>query len=223
MDQRHAEYIAYYEARMKKYENQPAYKRCYEAEKKMAEAIKSCARLEDFRAVIEREHPEVRCAIALVEDQEAARLESYRKMDEIIRALAPERILKEIGSARTAMEVAQISSRIEQEVSLLITVDLLMSDFYADFKVLEDLEEAQAIASDIPDEWKEENKKFVSETLEHGRQQYVERLKNNRNYKADWDFDYGVIWEIRHRRGIPFPDEVVKLRIDQHKQYCGQG
>jgi len=221
MDQRHADYIAYYEARMKKYEGQPMYARSYAAEKAMADAIRSCAKLEDFRTVVERDHPEVKCAIARVEDQEAARLESFRKIEENIRALAPERILKAIGAAKTAAEVTETSSRLEQEVSLLITVDQFMTDFYSDFKVLEDLEESDAIGSEIPEEWREENRRFVEETLQSGKETYEFRLKNNRNYKADWVYDYALLKETRHRRTIPFSDDIVERRIAQHKKYMG--
>lgn len=77
MEKRDEEYIAYYNARMKKFKDNSLYERSYAAEKKMHETISACAKLEDFRAMIEKDHPEVQCAIALVKDQETARLAHF--------------------------------------------------------------------------------------------------------------------------------------------------
>jgi hypothetical protein len=222
MEKRHEEYIAYYNARMKKYEGNPLYARSYAVEKKMYEAILRCAKLEDFRSVIEKDHPEVQCAIALVKDQETARLAHFKKMQETVRALSPERILKEIDQAKTAMDVATMIPKIDQEVNILVAADNFMSGFYFDFTALENLAVDEAIKNDVPKEWQKEIAGSIDEQLKEHRELFQNTtLPDRRNYTPDWIYDYSLVWETRHRRTIPFPDAVVKRRIEEHKRLIG--
>jgi hypothetical protein len=222
MEKRHEEYVVYYEARMKKFEGNPTYARTYAAEKKLYETIRDVPKLEDFRTVVEKDHPEVQCAIALVKDQESARLAHFKKLEEDVRAISPERILKEIDQAKTAIEVANTVSKIDQETGLLISIDQFMDGFYNDFDMLENLAVMEAIRNDLPKEWQQEITDEIKETLEKQKDFYAAHTRaNNRNYKADWEYDYALVWKTRHRRRIPFPDEIVKRRIDEHKRYNG--
>jgi len=222
MEKRHEEYNAYYYARMKKFEGNQLYPLSYAAEKRMYEAISGCEKLEDFRGIIEKDHPEVQCAIALVKDQETARLALFKKMEEHVRALSPERILKEIDKAKTAMDVATIIPEIDQKVSVLISIDNFISGFYFDFTAIENLVVDEAIKDDVPKEWRDEIEENIKEQIhDHGELFRNTTLPDRRNYKPDWNYDYSLVWETRHRRTIPFPDQVVKRRIEEHKRLTG--
>ncbi|EPG76080.1 hypothetical protein LEP1GSC058_0308 [Leptospira fainei serovar Hurstbridge str. BUT 6] len=222
MEKMHEEYAAYYNARMRRFEGNPLYSRSFIAEKRMSDAIAGCSKLEDFRLIVEKEHPEVQCAIALVKDQETARLAHFKRTEEPIRAISSERILKEIDEAKSAMDVPTIISKIDQEVSILITVDNFISGFYFDFTAIENLIVAEAIKDEVPKEWYQEVTDSIAEQIkDHAELFRKTTLPNNRNYKPDWNYDYGLIWEIRHRRNIPFPDDVVKRRIEDHKRLIG--
>ena len=222
MDNRHADYSAYYEARMKRFAGNPAYARSYQAEQVLYQAISGDGGMEGFRTIMERDHPEVQCAIALVKDQESARLEHFQKLEETIRAKGPQRILAEIDKATTALDVANAVSKIEQEIGILISVDLFTGGFYGDFEMLENLAVMDAIKDEVPAEWRQEIKDNISETLAKQKAFYANTTRaNNRNYKADWDYDYELVWQTRHRRQIPFADAIVTRRIAEHKRYNG--
>jgi hypothetical protein len=58
--------------------------------------------------------------------------------------------------------------------------------------------------------------------IDSGREAWVKDvLPSVRNWDPDWKFNFDLIWEERHRRLIPVPDEIVKKRIEQFKRYRG--
>jgi len=46
-------------------------------------------------------------------------------------------------------------------------------------------------------------------------------LPHARKWEPDWQFNFDLIWEERHRRLIPIPDEELKKRVRQFKTYRG--
>ena len=220
MEERHKQYIKYYEARMKKYEKSKIYHRSYETEKALYEAISSASDLNEFKANIEEGNLAVKNAIALTKDKEIAFKELYDKLKESVRAKSSEEILEKIDEAKTDQDVVNIVTNIDQKNSVIIAVDLFTDEFYGDFKVLEDIEVWEN--AEVPDEWKDEIHESVQRDIEKGRKDWQESvLPNNRNWDPNWNFNYDLIWEERHRRLIPFSDEIVKKRIEQHKNYRG--
>ena len=220
MEEIHKQYIKYYEARMKKYEKSKIYPRSYETEKSLYEAISSASDLNAFKANLEKGNLAVKNAIALTKDKEIAFKELYHKLKEFVRAKSSEEILEKIDEAKTDQDVVTIVTDIDQKNSVKITIDLFTDEFYSDFKVLEDIEVWEN--AEVPDEWKVEIHESVQRDIEKGRKDWQENvLPNNRNWDANWNFNYDLIWEERHRRLIPFPDEIVKERIEQQKNYRG--
>ena len=86
MDQRHQEYIEYYKARVKKYENNPLYRNSYQTEKAIYDAIAGANDLDEFKTRLEQGNLTVKNAIALVKDQENARKKFYEEINQPIKA-----------------------------------------------------------------------------------------------------------------------------------------
>jgi len=223
VDQRHADYVAYYRARMQRYQGDPLYPRSAAAERDLYEAIHGCATLDDFRTVIETDHPEVKCAIARVLDQEQARAEHFRAIAETVRARGPAQIVEAAASVGDVAELNRVVGEISNRNSIEISVDGFVDEFHHDFKILEDLEVDQAILDEVPSEWRSELAEHIAYELERGRQHYQEHtLPEARNWAPGWELDHALVWEERHRRRIPEPDAVVSKRIEQHLRYLGR-
>ncbi|MDP3065491.1 MAG: hypothetical protein Q8N08_02035 [Methanobacteriaceae archaeon] len=221
MDDRHKEYLEYYQSRMKKYQNNPLYSNSYQSEKELYEAIRDSESLEDFGRKLEEENLAVKNAIALVKDQETARKKMYQDMNEDVRLRAPVRILEIVDSVESDMDLVTRVSEIETGVSKEISVDLFTDNFYYDFLILEEIEVHQT--AEVPDEWKKQiNQEYSEEIIASGRKEWQEIvLPQARGWDPDWNFDFNLVGEKRHRRKIPVPDEVVKKRLEQFKTYRG--
>jgi hypothetical protein len=221
MDQRHKDYIDYYRVRMQKYENNPVYKNSLEAEKAMYDAISGIQELEEFREKMQSGNLNVKCGIALVKDQETARIQHYKDINEPIRSHAPERILEMVDNITTDMDLVEKVNSINSEVSIEVSVDNLIRQFIYDLDSLENIEVWQN--AEVPAEYKQ---RVNIEYSEENKAEYQKILNGNilpraKEWDPNWDFDYSLLWEERHRRRIFFSDELLKKRIEQHKKYRG--
>lgn len=221
MDKRREEYTAYYKSRMLKYKGNPAYKNSYESEKALYEAIANSATLEEFGEKLKSQKLNIKNAAALIKDREALRAELYESEKEFVRLEAPKRILDVIDGAGSETEIVNTVNDIETDVSKKITVDLFTDEFYGEFMTLENIEVYEN--AEVPDEWKHEiNVEHPAEMISEGRKSWTEHiLPNARQWDENWNFDFNLIWEERHRRKIPVSDELVKKRIEQFKKYRG--
>ena len=221
MDQRHQEYCEYYKSRMQKYENNSIYKNSYKSEKALYDAINSSADLDEFGKKVEKENLAVKNAIALVKDHETARAELLEDLKEYIKLHAPLRILETLDSVKTDIELVNKVSGIEADVNIETTLDLMTDYFYYDFQILEEIEAYEN--AEVPDKWKSEiNKEYPQSMIDSGRETWAkEVLPRVWNWDPDWKFNFDSIWEERHRRLIPVPDESIKKRIEQFKRYRG--
>jgi hypothetical protein len=221
LDQRHQEYIEYYQSRLKKYENNPLYPNSYQSEKALYDAIANASDIEESGKIVESENLAVKNAIALVKDQETARKKHYEELKEYIRLHAPERILDKVDSVETDLELVKMVNDIESEVSIEIIVDLFTQEIYNDLMMLEEIEVYQS--AEVPDEWKNEiNHQIPQEMIEEGVKDWKESfVPNARNWDPNWQYNASLIWEERHRRVIPIPDEILEKRIKQFKTYRG--
>lgn len=63
---------------------------------------------------------------------------------------------------------------------------------------------------------------MVNETIAEGKKLWKDvMVPESQKWQPDWKFDVDLIWEDRHRRLIPVPDELVEKRIQQFKTYRG--
>ncbi len=221
MEKRHQEYMEYYQARLKKYENNPLYPHSYQSEKELYEAIVNSENLDEFGRKVEDRNLAVENAIALVKDQETARKKLYQELKEEIRLHAPLRILDVIETLKTDLELTNTVSEIEGEVSNEISLDLFTEEIYYDLLSLEEIEVFQS--AEVPDEWKQEiNQDYPQELITMGHEDWNESvIPNAHKWDPEWQYNFDLIWEERHRRLIPIPDEVLKKRIEQFKIYRG--
>ena len=221
MDQRHQEYIKYYRSRMLKYENNPLYKNSFETEKSLYNAISNSENLDEFGKKIEENNLAVKNAIALVKDQETARKKHLKELKEYVKLKAPLRILEIIDSMESDMELVETVSKIEADVSIEISIDLMTDYFYNDFLSLEEIEVYKS--AEVPEKWQNEiNHEYPQEMISLGRESWTnDVMPSAHNWDPQWEFDFDLIWEERHRRLIPVSDEVVRKRIEQFKIYRG--
>lgn len=221
MDDRHREYLEYYQSRMRKYQNHPLYTHSYQTEKELYEAIRDSASLEEFGERVKEGNLAVKNAIALVKDHETARMKFYRDIKENIRLKAPIKILELVDSVNSDMELVGMVGEIEAEVNKEIVIDLFTDYLYQDFSILEEIEVYQS--AEVPSEWKQEiNHDYPQELIRKGRKSWKEDLvPQARAWKPDWNFDLDLVWEERHRRKIPVPDKILKKRIEDFKAYRG--
>ncbi len=222
MDQRHQEYIDYYRVRVKKYENNPIYTNSLKAEQEMLRLISEVPSLEDFKTAVEKDKPHIRCAIALVKDQEQARQKHFTEINEPVRRLSADRILAVVDTMSSDTELVQTVGNINNEVNVRISIDLLVEQFISDLTALETIEVWET--ADVPSEWHREVKQeWPDERRAEYRKLWNETiLPNARQWNPNWDLNYDLLWEARHRRKLAYmSDETLKKRIEQHKRYRG--
>lgn len=221
MEQEHLDYIEYYKSRMKKFEHNPMYKNSYEAEKKLYEAIAGIEKLEDFRGIIETQKLNLHAAIAQTKDKMAAEQKTYLEIKENIRAKAGEKVLQVIDHVSSETDLINTVNNIEAEVMKEVSRDEMTGNFYSDFVVLENILSYENAV--VPDEWKKEiNAEIPSEMRKEHKEFWLNhKLPEARKFFAGWDLNYDLIWEDRHRRRIPIPDDILKKRIVEHKNMRG--
>ena len=105
MDQRQKEYTEYYYVRMKKYEGNPMYKNSYETEKALYELMRDATSKEEYQKKFFGEKLNIKNAIALVKDQESARLKHYGEIKDPIRARGSQEILDVVDSFESEAEI----------------------------------------------------------------------------------------------------------------------
>lgn len=223
MDQRHREYVEYYRARFRRYEGDAVYPRMREAERAMLDAIETAPDLETFGERVRSGSLHVRCAVALVLDQEEARARLYESLDEPVRARPHRQVVECLsnGDIRDVGELNTLVSKILDAGNIPISADeVLRDELWNDLKVLEDVQcwsEAE-----VPDEWRAERAEFVKETLarlsESIRTRTTEMRKFDPAYAPDWD----ALWQARHRRRLTVPDATLHRRIDEHRKAGGR-
>jgi len=225
MNENHRQYVKYYETRMNKYKGNENYPNSYESEKALYEAVSSSAEMIDFKHKLEGGNLAVKNAIALIKDKETLNNKHYNKLKEFVRAGSSKEILEKIESSglTTDIDVANFVSDILQKYSLLISIDeMSINAFKSDINHLENIEVWEK--AEIVDEFKEKVKgKWIQDSVEQGRKRWRDVvLPSNRQWAPDWNIDYNLIFgEERHRRKLPYPDDVVKKQIEQHKNYGG--
>ncbi|MCX6243908.1 MAG: hypothetical protein NTU98_04320 [Bacteroidetes bacterium] len=221
MEQRHIDYIEYYRSRVKKYENNPMYKNSYLTEKALFEAVSGIENLEDFREIMETQKLHVKNAVALVKDKSIAEKDAFTEMKEIIRAHAAERILEVIDSIQSEMELVKTCSQTASEANIEISIDQMVSFFYIDFPLMENVISWEN--AEVPSEWKNEiNSEWPAEARASLKKIWEETTVPQARYWApEWNLNYDLLWEDRHRRLIPVPDEVLQKMIEQHKKARG--
>ena len=221
MDQRHQEYIEYYQARLKKYENNPLCPHTAAAERALFEAISTASSIEEFGERVKQGKLNIKCAIALVRDQETARANLYKELEEHVRAGSSLEILQKLDSIETVEDLNTMVTDVETRWHGRIAADeTTVPEFWGDWKILEDIECDEK--AQVPEQYRPERQKAVEEEIRRGTQTWnQETIPNMRKFVPDYEYGWDLLWETRHRRLIPVSDDVLKRRIEDHKRYVG--
>ena len=196
------------------------YKNSYETEKALYELMRDATSKEEYQKKFFGEKLNIKNAIALVKDREAARLKHYTEINEPIRARGSQEILDVVDSFESEAEITTEIPKLQQKNSVSVSVDGFADYFFDDFPVLESLEVARR--AEVPDRWKSEQESYIKDTIAKGIKDWQELvIPNARQWDPAWSFDYSLLEEDRHRRKIPVPDSVVKRRLEEHKEYRG--
>lgn len=206
------EYKAYYLLRVKRYEGNPDYQRSYEAGKAMYDAIASCSKLEDFQEKLGNLNEKV--AVAVIMDEYSIRLRHYEDIKETVRAEGCRQILEKASAINNVAELITMINDEEGKTSLAITADSIKP--FDDFLYLENLEIYSTAI--VPDKYRNRYSQFAEKEKQSLREAYLEAEKNLNTWQPGWKFDYERIEEDRHRRLLPYPDDVIKNQIELTKQ-----
>jgi hypothetical protein len=223
LDSRQRAYLEYYEARARKYDGHPLYPNLAVAERALCDALREALRLEDFRERLRRDRLELRCAIARVRDTAMAEATFYEEIAEPVRAEPHREVLRALDAQR--FDDVQQLTRVVNEIHVRWQVEIsrdemLRSDFWNDWKVLEDLE-CEEVA-EVPARWREERARRAADTraraAAHWREHWLPGVRRRiPDYTPDWD----ALWAKRHRRCFPVPDDVLAQRLAEHPRLLG--
>jgi len=196
---------------MKRYEGNEDYPNSFQSEKAIYEAIASCSVLEEFKDKLGNLNG--RNAVALVLDQYAIRLRHYEAIKEPIRAAGCRRILEKAKAIEDAASLITMINEEENKTSLAITADTINP--FPDFGYTERIEIWEE--AEVPARYKERYRQYAGEEQQNLRKAWAETEKAISNFQPGWTFDFARIPEERHRRLLPFPDEVINRNIDTIK------
>lgn len=207
------DYQDYYRVRMERYENDPDYKFSYQSEKAIYDAIMSCNELVNFRDALGNKN-ELN-AVALTKDQYTMRLDHYLEILETIRALGPERIMSKADKFDNVMDLMEMVN--EEELINIREISLDHIYFFRDsLVVLDNIEVYES--SNIPDKYKREYKGYAEDSRKDLNERLVELEKEMDQWKSGYRFDFDLIMQERHRRLIPFTDDVIHEKINELKK-----
>lgn len=223
MDQRHADYIEYYRARLARCHASAAlYPHTLAAEQAMFEAISSAPTMESFGKRVHGEGLHVACAVARVRDVETAEAAFWQERAETVRAAPHLEVLKALDEQPppTVQDLLSMVSSILDGWNLRISADeMLRDEMWNDFKILEDIESDRV--AHVPQEWQAERAARAQREVDRGREHFEHTtMPERRKFLPDWQPDWQALSEPRHRRLFPVSDEVLERRVANHREYC---
>ena len=217
MDTLLEDYKAYYNVRAERYKNNPLYPNSYASETALSDAMGSCSELIEFKDKIGDLN--IKNAIALVKDQETARLKHYQSLKETIRTLAPSKILDRIEGAANENDVVKIVNEIEQEVSVAIALDGFTDGIYSDLIPMVINREVMQKA-EVPEKYKNQMVEEAEKIKDQIRERYTQINAEGQQWDPSWKLELDLVWEDRHRRKIPLPDAVLEAYLSTIKTIC---
>lgn len=205
----HQEYKEYYQLRMQRYEGNPDFPHSYQSEKAIYEAIASCKELGEFREKLGNKN-ELN-AIAFTKDREGLRAKHYLSLQEVVRARGPQRIVARADSCNGLNELFLMVGEEDNKNMIEIALDntYFFRDAFAACARIEVYEQAE-----VPSGYRSSYRSRV----EKEKADLRSALEDHEHSLQAWDPNYRVnlelIWEPRHRRLLPFPDEVLRRRLE---------
>jgi hypothetical protein len=205
-------YKQYYLLRMKQREGNTDYSNTYAAEKQLFEIINSCATLEAFKDKIGNANEQV--AMALVTDEQNIRLRHYEEIKETVKAACCRRILEKVKLCNNVSELISMVNEEQNLSNIEITTDTISP--FADVLFLENLEIWEK--AEIPAAYKEKYAAYANEESANIKNAYAAIEKEMNNWQPGWKFNFEKIDEERHRRLLPYSNEIVAAQIKLTQQ-----
>ncbi|HWR33096.1 MAG TPA: hypothetical protein VN451_06205 [Chitinophagaceae bacterium] len=211
------DYKTYYQLRMQRYEGNPDYTNSYQSEKAIYEAVASCMALEEFKDKLGNLNE--KNASALIIDEYNIRLRHYNEIKEPIRAEGCKRIIEKAKEIDNVSALITMINEEENKTNLAITADTISP--FNDCGYLERMQIWET--ADVPEKYKSRYRQYAEEEKMNLRNAYAETEKNLNNWQPGWKFDFTRIYEERHRRVLPFSDEVINEQINTTKTIRNAG
>jgi len=216
MDQLLEDYKLYYKARLDKYENNPIYPNSYQTEKALSDAMNSCNELHEFKDKLGDLN--IKNSIALIKDQETARLTHYTSLQEDKRAISPQLILRDIDTATDVNTAIEISNKHDQVGLVEISVDGFIDHVWG--KLIPALERLDISRNaEYPAKYEDKRQEEITTEEQWIREEIQSITKQLKDWKPEGNFDIELVWEHRHRKNIPIPDDVLRNRLTELKNY----
>ncbi|PLW94028.1 MAG: hypothetical protein C0592_04295 [Marinilabiliales bacterium] len=207
------EYKAYYSTRAERFAGNEKYKHSYEAEKAVSDAMQSCSALEEFKEKLGDKNE--RCAVALTKDHAIMDEAHFEKHQEIVRILGPQRILEQVDSCKTALDVTNLITDLLNKNSIEISMDEAHREFIYDwFQIDNYIMYKNAV---VPDQYKSRLEGWCNEIVQSMQRGVEGAEKNNHEWEAGWRLIPEKNLEYRHRRLLPFSDEHIQEQIQLYK------
>lgn len=214
MDKLLQDYKSYYATRAKRYEGNPIFHRSAIAEANLSNAMQGCSQLEEFKDRLGNLNQI--CATALTLDQSEYRARIFNELQEKVRAKGNSDVVEKCENIQDVNELIRHSTEIFLNNAKDIgkdegTVTYFKSylQYLESIDVMENSTFSSSYKSDIAkscEKEKQDLKRIAAESL-------IEYQK----YHPDFFYDWDGLWEHRHRKLIPIPDEVLTKRINQLK------
>jgi hypothetical protein len=208
------DYKAYYAVRAEKYAGNPNYPNYYEAEKRLSDAMQSCAVLEEFKDRIGDLNE--RCATALTKDQYILEQKHFEKHKEVVRVLLANRILEKVDTCANVNDLITMVTEESTKNMVEISLDEANRYFVYDWEYV-DTAEVYANAV-VPDKYKADMQRWASDvrkSLSDG----AKGLETNMDaFQKGWKLNPDVMTEYRHRRLLPYTDEQIREQMDRFKK-----
>lgn len=202
------DYKDYYRVRAERYAHDPDYSESYAAEKNLYGAIDSCNELGEFKSKLGNLNE--LCAVALTRDEYKIRQKHYIEIKETVRAKGPERIIEKAAGIQDVNSLITMVG--EEENKNMIEISMDDTSFFMDcWNQLDEIEVYET--AEVPDQYKAERKKFADEIRAKLKENYHDVTNERRKWQPDWQFNFDLIWEERHRRQIPYTDDQIKEKI----------
>ncbi len=206
------DYKAYYQLRMLRYEGNPDYPNSYQSEKAIYTAIASCTALEEFKDKLGNLND--KNAAALLIDEYTIRLRHYEEIKEPIKAEGCKRIMENAATIDNVADLITMVNEEENKTSIEITADTINP-----FNETGYLERMEVWATaDVPDKYKSRYRQYAEQEKKNLINAFTEIEKAIHNWQPGWVFDFSRIQEERHRRLLPFPNEVIDKSIQTIKE-----
>jgi len=223
MDQRHSEYVEYYRARLAKYEGNRLFPHSEAAGRAMLEAIATARDLEEFGERVHGLHLNVNCAVALVRDTYTAWAKLYEELGETVRLQPNLEILRNLDANEytDVMDLNTMVTDVETKWQLRIAEDeTLREELWGDLKIIEDTVEYEE--AEVPESWRPERAESLRNELCRGREHWEKlTIPEARKFFPDYEPAWDELWQDRHRRLFPVPDESLRRRIADHRRRAG--